>query len=290
MVPSRAAKPKTRPGYEHRSRPRPAATPSRSRPWPAYLYTIISHSSLSRSLSFHLGNKLCSSTLLYDLFLHTLSSSDLLSSTSICSCDSCEIERDLSVNSILEFHVSNWEKTQESIAKTGKRKMLIRTVMPQTPASALSTDEFETASFIIIAEALPLVSLCKNVKVSSSVTICKGNIIPERAGTKKLESAEAMSSPMFHKETQEKENSARKKKASAENRQSIPSANQIEMVRLALLRRVQQDKNTGKGHAGIGTLSGECMMVPQDNIVLNSYRRVDNAESMCQMELVMDDH
>ncbi|KAF7135476.1 hypothetical protein RHSIM_Rhsim08G0232100 [Rhododendron simsii] len=52
----------------------------------SYLYsTIISHSSLSRSLSFHLGNKLCSSTLLstllYDLFLHTLSSSDLLSST-----------------------------------------------------------------------------------------------------------------------------------------------------------------------------------------------------------------
>ncbi|KAE9467903.1 hypothetical protein C3L33_00185, partial [Rhododendron williamsianum] len=52
----------------------------------SYLYsTIISHSSLCRSLSFHLGNKLCSSTLLstllYDLFLHTLSSSDLLSST-----------------------------------------------------------------------------------------------------------------------------------------------------------------------------------------------------------------
>ncbi|KAI8544577.1 hypothetical protein RHMOL_Rhmol08G0308000 [Rhododendron molle] len=52
----------------------------------SYLYsTIISHSSLSRSLSFHLGNKLCSSTLLstllYDLFLNTFSSSDLLSST-----------------------------------------------------------------------------------------------------------------------------------------------------------------------------------------------------------------
>ncbi|KAA8541702.1 hypothetical protein F0562_022854 [Nyssa sinensis] len=42
----------------------------------SYLYsTIISHSSLTRSLSFHLGNKLCSSTLLstllYDLFLNT---------------------------------------------------------------------------------------------------------------------------------------------------------------------------------------------------------------------------
>ncbi|XP_074302557.1 serine acetyltransferase 5-like [Silene latifolia] len=45
----------------------------------SYLYsTILSHSSLARSLSFHLGNKLCSSTLLstllYDLFLNTLSS------------------------------------------------------------------------------------------------------------------------------------------------------------------------------------------------------------------------
>ncbi|PWA73197.1 serine acetyltransferase 1,1 [Artemisia annua] len=42
----------------------------------SYLYsTILSHSSLDRSLSFHLGNKLCSSTLLstllYDLFLNT---------------------------------------------------------------------------------------------------------------------------------------------------------------------------------------------------------------------------
>jgi serine O-acetyltransferase len=47
----------------------------------SYLYsTILSHSSLARSLSFHLGNKLCSSTLLstllYDLFLNTFSSSD----------------------------------------------------------------------------------------------------------------------------------------------------------------------------------------------------------------------
>ncbi|XP_008242535.1 PREDICTED: serine acetyltransferase 5 [Prunus mume] len=45
----------------------------------SYLYsTILSHSSLKRSLSFHLGNKLCSSTLLstllYDLFLNTFSS------------------------------------------------------------------------------------------------------------------------------------------------------------------------------------------------------------------------
>ncbi|MCD7455324.1 Diamine acetyltransferase 1 [Datura stramonium] len=44
----------------------------------SYLYsTILSHSSLDRSLSFHLGNKLCSSTLLstllYDLFLNTFS-------------------------------------------------------------------------------------------------------------------------------------------------------------------------------------------------------------------------
>ncbi|MCI32119.1 serine acetyltransferase 5-like, partial [Trifolium medium] len=41
----------------------------------SYLYsTILSHASLERSLSFHLGNKLCSSTLLstllYDLFLN----------------------------------------------------------------------------------------------------------------------------------------------------------------------------------------------------------------------------
>lgn len=44
----------------------------------SYLFsTIISHSSLERSLSFHLGNKLCSSTLLstllYDLFLNAFS-------------------------------------------------------------------------------------------------------------------------------------------------------------------------------------------------------------------------
>ncbi|XP_060209909.1 serine acetyltransferase 5 [Lycium barbarum] len=44
----------------------------------SYLYsTILAHSSLERSLSFHLGNKLCSSTLLstllYDLFVNTFS-------------------------------------------------------------------------------------------------------------------------------------------------------------------------------------------------------------------------
>lgn len=44
----------------------------------SYLYsTILSHPSLERSLSFHLGNKLCSSTLLstllYDLFLNSFS-------------------------------------------------------------------------------------------------------------------------------------------------------------------------------------------------------------------------
>ncbi|GJZ26850.1 serine acetyltransferase 5 [Tanacetum coccineum] len=49
----------------------------------SYLYsTIISHASLTRSLSFHLGNKLCSSTLLstllYDLFLNTFSSDESL--------------------------------------------------------------------------------------------------------------------------------------------------------------------------------------------------------------------
>ncbi|KAK9688715.1 hypothetical protein RND81_09G005900 [Saponaria officinalis] len=49
----------------------------------SYLYsTILSHSSLARSLSFHLGNKLCSSTLmstlLYDLFLNVFSSDDPL--------------------------------------------------------------------------------------------------------------------------------------------------------------------------------------------------------------------
>ncbi|KAL3744786.1 hypothetical protein ACJRO7_013968 [Eucalyptus globulus] len=45
----------------------------------SFLYsTVLSHSSLARSLSFHLGNKLCSSTLLstllYDLFLSAFSS------------------------------------------------------------------------------------------------------------------------------------------------------------------------------------------------------------------------
>ncbi|PSS07361.1 Serine acetyltransferase [Actinidia chinensis var. chinensis] len=54
----------------------------------SYLYsTIISHSSLSRSLSFHLGNKLCSSTLLstllYDLFLNTHSSDPSLRSATV---------------------------------------------------------------------------------------------------------------------------------------------------------------------------------------------------------------
>ncbi|KAL8217361.1 hypothetical protein R6Q57_020734 [Mikania cordata] len=54
----------------------------------SYLYsTIISHSSLTRSLSFHLGNKLCSSTLLstllYDLFLNTFSSDQSLLSATV---------------------------------------------------------------------------------------------------------------------------------------------------------------------------------------------------------------
>lgn len=45
----------------------------------SFLYsTVLSHSSLARSISFHLGNKLCSSTmlstLLYDLFLNAFSS------------------------------------------------------------------------------------------------------------------------------------------------------------------------------------------------------------------------
>ena len=49
----------------------------------SYLYsTILSHSSLERSLFFHLGNKLCSSTLLstllYDLFLNVFSSDSSL--------------------------------------------------------------------------------------------------------------------------------------------------------------------------------------------------------------------
>ncbi|CAH1421641.1 unnamed protein product [Lactuca virosa] len=53
-----------------------------------HLYsTIISYSSLTCFLSFHLGNKLCSSTLLstllYDLFLKTFSSDPSLLSTTI---------------------------------------------------------------------------------------------------------------------------------------------------------------------------------------------------------------
>ncbi|CAL4947721.1 unnamed protein product [Urochloa decumbens] len=39
----------------------------------SFLYaTVLSHPSLARSLAFHLANKLCSSTLLYDLFVATL--------------------------------------------------------------------------------------------------------------------------------------------------------------------------------------------------------------------------
>ncbi|KAI3524703.1 hypothetical protein L1887_03366 [Cichorium endivia] len=54
----------------------------------SYLYsTILSHSSLDRSLSFHLGNKLCSSTLLstllYDLFLNALSGDPDLRSAAV---------------------------------------------------------------------------------------------------------------------------------------------------------------------------------------------------------------
>ncbi|KAA8523227.1 hypothetical protein F0562_009650 [Nyssa sinensis] len=54
----------------------------------SYLYsTILSHSSLERSLSFHLGNKLCSSTLLssllYDLFLDSFSSDPVLWSATV---------------------------------------------------------------------------------------------------------------------------------------------------------------------------------------------------------------
>uniref|UniRef100_A0A5B7C9Z0 serine O-acetyltransferase n=1 Tax=Davidia involucrata TaxID=16924 RepID=A0A5B7C9Z0_DAVIN len=49
--------------------------------------TILSHSSLERSLSFHLGNKLCSSTLLstllYDLFLDTFSTDPTLRSATV---------------------------------------------------------------------------------------------------------------------------------------------------------------------------------------------------------------
>ncbi|XP_027168521.1 serine acetyltransferase 5-like [Coffea eugenioides] len=54
----------------------------------SYLYsTVLSHSSLARSLSFHLGNKLCSSTLLstllYDLFLNTFSSDPSILSAAV---------------------------------------------------------------------------------------------------------------------------------------------------------------------------------------------------------------
>ncbi|KAL2336138.1 hypothetical protein Fmac_010584 [Flemingia macrophylla] len=54
----------------------------------SYLYsTILSHSSLERSLSFHLGNKLCSSTLLstllYDLFLNAFSSDPSLRAAAV---------------------------------------------------------------------------------------------------------------------------------------------------------------------------------------------------------------
>ncbi|KAI3443659.1 hypothetical protein Pfo_000324 [Paulownia fortunei] len=54
----------------------------------SYLYsTILSHSSLERSLSFHLGNKLCSSTLLstllYDLFLNIFSTDASLRSATV---------------------------------------------------------------------------------------------------------------------------------------------------------------------------------------------------------------
>ncbi|KAG6746512.1 hypothetical protein POTOM_051053 [Populus tomentosa] len=54
----------------------------------SYLYsTILSHSSLERSLAFHLGNKLCSSTLLstllYDLFLNTFTSDPCLRAAAV---------------------------------------------------------------------------------------------------------------------------------------------------------------------------------------------------------------
>lgn len=64
----------------------------------SYLYsTILSHSSLERSLSFHLGNKLCSSTLLstllYDLFLDAFSSDPSLRAATVA--DLCAVhERD----------------------------------------------------------------------------------------------------------------------------------------------------------------------------------------------------
>ncbi|CAN6441456.1 unnamed protein product [Victoria cruziana] len=54
----------------------------------SYLYsTVLSHPSLDRSLAFHLGNRLCSSTLLstllYDLFLHFFSSTPSLRSFAV---------------------------------------------------------------------------------------------------------------------------------------------------------------------------------------------------------------
>ncbi|CAH1444692.1 unnamed protein product [Lactuca virosa] len=60
----------------------------------SYLYsTIISHSSLTRSPSFHLGNKLCTSTLLstllYDLFLNTFCSDLSLLSATIADLRKC---------------------------------------------------------------------------------------------------------------------------------------------------------------------------------------------------------
>ncbi|KAI9111251.1 hypothetical protein K1719_017862 [Acacia pycnantha] len=54
----------------------------------SYLYsTILAHPSLERSLSFHLGNKLCSSTLLstllYDLFINTFASDPSLHAAAV---------------------------------------------------------------------------------------------------------------------------------------------------------------------------------------------------------------
>ncbi|KAF5205303.1 serine acetyltransferase 5-like, partial [Thalictrum thalictroides] len=54
----------------------------------SYLYsTILCHSSLDRSISFHLANKLCSttlvSTLLYDLFLNSFSTDSSLRSATV---------------------------------------------------------------------------------------------------------------------------------------------------------------------------------------------------------------
>ncbi|XP_073047224.1 serine acetyltransferase 5-like isoform X2 [Primulina eburnea] len=60
----------------------------------SYLYaTILSHSSLERSLSFHLGNKLCCSTLLstllYDLFLDIFSNDATLRSATVADLRAC---------------------------------------------------------------------------------------------------------------------------------------------------------------------------------------------------------